>query len=51
MKMNMDWPSLKLDGKGSWPPNDPDWFKKQGLDSVLGPVMGQMGGGAQQAAP
>ena len=45
MKMNLDWPSLKQDGAGTWPPANPNWFKQQELMSSLGPFMGQMGGG------
>ena len=56
MKLNLDWPSLKQDGVGTWPPANPNWFKQQELMSSLGPFMGQMGGGggggqAQAAAP
>ena len=58
MKLNMDWPSLKTDGAGTWPPANPNWFKQQDLMASLGPFMGQMGfggggggGGATQAAP
>ena len=45
MKLNLDWPSLKQDGAGTWPPANPNWFKQQELMSSLGPFMGQMGGG------
>ena len=58
MKLNLDWPSLKRDGTGTWPPANPNWFKQQELMSSLGPFMGSMGGGggggggaAAQAAP
>ena len=53
MKLNLDWPSLKQDGAGTWPPANPNWFKQQELMSSLGPFMGQMGGamGGGQAAP
>ena len=55
MKLNMDWPSLKADGAGTWPPANPNWFKQQDLMASLGPFMGQMGfgggGGGGQAAP
>ena len=27
MKINMDWPSVKQDGAGTWPPANPNWFK------------------------
>ena len=27
MKLNLDWPSLKQDGAGTWPPANPNWFK------------------------
>mgnify|MGYP000055953205 CR=1 FL=1 len=58
LKMNMDWPSVKMDSAGTWPPANPNWFKQQDLMSSLGPFMGQMGmgmgggggGGQQQAA-
>lgn len=45
LKLNMDWPSIKQDGAGTWPPANPNWFKQQDLMSSLGPFMGQMGGG------
>ena len=45
MKMNLDWPSLKQDEAGTWPPANPNWFKQQELMSSLGPFMGMMGGG------
>lgn len=41
----MDWPSIKQDAAGTWPPLNPNWFKQQELMSQLGPFMGQMGGG------
>ena len=41
----MDWPSIKQDSTGSWPPANPNWFKQQELMSSLGPFMGMMGGG------
>ena len=54
MKLNLDWPSIKQDGAGTWPPANPNWFKQQELMSSLGPFMGQMGmamgGGGGQAA-
>ena len=43
MKMNMDWPSVKQDGAGTWPPANPNWFKQQELMASIGPFMGQMG--------
>ena len=45
MKLNLDWPSLKQDGAGTWPPANPNWFRQQELMSSLGPFMGAMGGG------
>ena len=27
MKMNLDWPSLKQDDAGTWPPANPNWFR------------------------
>lgn len=27
MKLNMDWPSVKQDADGTWPPLNPNWFK------------------------
>ena len=27
MKLNMDWPSIKQDTAGTWPPANPNWFK------------------------
>ena len=27
MKLNLDWPSIKQDSTGSWPPANPNWFK------------------------
>lgn len=27
LKLNMDWPSIKQDGAGTWPPANPNWFK------------------------
>ena len=40
MKMNLDWPSVKRDASGSWPPANPNWFKRQELMASLGPFMG-----------
>ena len=54
MKLNMDWPSVKRDDTGSWPPANPNWFKQQEMMAKLGPMMGMMSGGgapAAQAAP
>ena len=28
MKLNLDWPSLKQDSTGTWPPANPNWFKQ-----------------------
>jgi len=28
MKINLDWPSLKQDAKGTWPPANPNWFRQ-----------------------
>ena len=50
LKINMDWPSVKQDDTGTWPPANPNWFKQQELASSLGPFMGMMGGGQQQQA-
>lgn len=49
MKLNLDWPSVKRDDMGSWPPANPNWFKQQEMMAQLGPMMGMFGGG--QAAP
>ena len=27
LKLNLDWPSIKQDDTGSWPPANPNWFK------------------------
>ena len=54
MKLNLDWPSVKRDDTGSWPPANPNWFKQQEMMAQLGPMMGMLGGGgapAAQAAP
>ena len=40
LKINMDWPSIKQDGAGTWPPANPNWFKQQELMSSLGPFLG-----------
>ena len=49
MKLNLDWPSIKQDANGTWPPANPNWFKQQELMSSLGPFMGMMGGGGGAA--
>lgn len=46
LKLNMDWPSVKMDADGTWPPLNPNWFKQQELMSQIGPLMGGFGGGA-----
>ena len=53
MKLNMDWPSMKMDVDGTWPPLNPNWFKQQELMSQLGPLIGSggMGFGGGGAAP
>ena len=51
MKLNLDWPSVKRDDAGTWPPANPNWFKQQEMMAQLGPMMGMMGGGGQAAAP
>jgi hypothetical protein len=51
MKLNLDWPSIKQDEAGTWPPANPNWFKQQELMAQLGPFMGMMGGGGGGAAP
>ena len=33
LKLNMDWPSVKQDDAGTWPPLNPNWFKQQDLMS------------------
>ena len=51
MKLNMDWPSVKQDSQGTWPPANPNWFKQQDLMASLGPFAmggGGGGGGGQQ---
>ena len=45
-KLNLDWPSVKRDDTGSWPPANPNWFKQQEMLARLGPALGMMGGGA-----
>ena len=45
LKLNMDWPSIKQDSDGTWPPLNPNWFKQQELMSQVGPFIGGMGGG------
>ena len=44
LKLNMDWPSIRQDAAGTWPPANPNWFKQQELMAQLGPFMGSMGG-------
>jgi large subunit ribosomal protein L7/L12 len=44
MKLNMDWPSIKMDTDGTWPPLNPNWFKQQELMAQVAPFMG-LGGG------
>lgn len=50
LKLNMDWPSIKMDSDGTWPPLNPNWFKQQELMSQITPFMG-MGGGGFGGAP
>ena len=53
LKLNMDWPSVRMDDNGTWPPLNPNWFKQQELMSKVGPFIGGlgigMGGGAAPA--
>lgn len=49
LKLNMDWPSVKMDSDGTWPPLNPDWFKQQDIAAHMGSIMGGAGGGAQPA--
>lgn len=52
LKLNMDWPSIKKDADGTWPPLNPNWFKQQELMSQVGPFLGGMGlGGGAGGAP
>lgn len=51
LKLNMDWPSIKMDSDGTWPPLNPNWFKQQELSAQLGPFMGGFAGGAGGGAP
>jgi large subunit ribosomal protein L7/L12 len=54
LKMNLDWPSVKRDDTGSWPPANPNWFKQQEMMAKMGPMLGMLGGGgggAPAAAP
>ena len=44
----MDWPSIKMDSDGTWPPLNPNWFKQQELMSKVGPFLTSMGMGAPQ---
>jgi large subunit ribosomal protein L7/L12 len=54
MKLNMDWPSLKMDTDGTWPPLNPNWFKQQEMMAQIAPFIGGgnvgLGGGGGQAA-
>lgn len=56
MKLNMDWPSLRMDADGTWPPLNPNWFKQQELMAQIAPFVGGGsvgfggGGGGGQAA-
>ena len=43
--MNLDWPSVKRDDTGSWPPANPNWFKQQEMMAQMGPMLGMLGGG------
>lgn len=45
LKLNMDWPSIKMDSDGTWPPMNPNWFKQQELMAQVAPFMGLGGGG------
>mmetsp|Transcript_25125 Transcript_25125/g.24875 ORF Transcript_25125/g.24875 Transcript_25125/m.24875 type:complete len:238 (-) Transcript_25125:30-743(-) len=49
LKLNMDWPSVKMDSDGTWPPLNPDWFKQQDIMEHMGSIMGGAGGGAEPA--
>ena len=49
-KLNLDWPSVKRDDTGSWPPANPNWFKQQEMLARVGPALGLMGGGAGAGA-
>ena len=51
LKLNMDWPSIKQEEDGTWPPLNPNWFKQQELMAKVGPFMASMGmtGGAPAA--
>lgn len=51
LKINMDWPSIKMLGifkllitlaDGTWPPLNPNWFKQQEIMAKLGPFLGTM---------
>ncbi len=50
LKMNLDWPSVKRDDTGSWPPANPNWFKQQEMLARIGPALGLGGGGGGGAA-
>ena len=43
LKLNMDWPSVRMDDNGTWPPLNPNWFKQQELMSKVGPFIGGLG--------
>ena len=43
LKLNMDWPSIKQEADGTWPPLNPNWFKQQELMAKVGPFMESMG--------
>ena len=51
LKLNMDWPSVKMDSDGTWPPLNPNWFKQQELMAKVGPFIGGFAGGAAGGAP
>ncbi len=50
LKMNLDWPSVKRDDTGSWPPANPNWFKQQEMLARIGPAFGLGSGGGGGAA-
>eukprot|EP00356_Strombidium_inclinatum_P003000 CAMPEP_0170496190 /NCGR_PEP_ID=MMETSP0208-20121228/20643_1 /TAXON_ID=197538 /ORGANISM="Strombidium inclinatum, Strain S3" /LENGTH=172 /DNA_ID=CAMNT_0010772663 /DNA_START=115 /DNA_END=629 /DNA_ORIENTATION=- len=45
LKLNTDWPSIKVNNEGTWPPADPEWIKSQDIDLEGLAEMG-IGGGA-----
>lgn len=45
LKLNMDWPSIKQEADGTWPPLNPNWFKQQELMAKVGPFLNSMGAG------